>query len=141
MGWLASLIFGGAVAGSAIKSGLEHMECMGTPWHVCEDGTKIYKDGVGKCYCNGEYCVFKNVYGADALVGTRTGNIYWSAAKDRENRIAKENKERLEKAKERGDLAYVRYDAERKKYITTEISTGKEIAGLLCYQDGVHSNG
>lgn len=108
------------------------------------DGYTEYWDSKGRRYINGELTEVKLKEEPDGMlysyrVGTRSGRLYDDTSY--QNQVKKveswDEKNKQEHIKN-GDLAYMRYNFDKKRNMTCEISTGKFIAKLTGDEKGVY---
>ena len=143
MAGLGLLVLGVIMGGNAIKSGIENAQMMSKPYKYLDDGTPVYLDRLCNEYINGEKVVSTWTKRPDGSVkvqqvGQRSGKVYFDPDIAMNNKIETRNREKIMQAKERGRLAYLKYDVIRKKEITCEISTGKYISYLEGRKDGTY---
>lgn len=141
MAGLGLLILGAILGGSAIKAGIENANMMSTPYRKMDDGTPVYHDRLCNDYINGEKVVSQWVTRPDGSVkilqvGQRSKRVYFDPDEAKKKKVDTMNNEKLQQAKSKGELAYLKYDLVRKEEITCEISTGKFIAYLEGDKDG-----
>lgn len=140
---LGSILLGGALGGSAIKRGLENMDAMSKPSEYLEDGTPVYTDRFGDMYVNGEKLYqkyYRDQYGNEhwTFVGEKSKKVYIDSY-DRKCRISNVYDERDKQRKlEKGYTAYLKHHPQFTQPVTTEMSTGKIIAGLYGKSDGTY---
>lgn len=140
---LGTVILGGVLLGSAIKAGWNNMQCMSKPYDYLKDGTPVYRDRTGTTYINGEktyqdWYADKNGHSHWITVGSQTKKVY-DDTYDKKMAIEKEWDEKNKKqALECGNTSYLGYHPQFKQRVTTEMSTGKVIAGLHGKSDGTY---
>lgn len=140
MAGLGLLISSILLGGSAIRCGIDNAKMMSKPFRYLDDGTPVYLDKLCNEHVNGEKIVPKYDYENEKLVyvGNRSGKVYMDPQEESRKRMDRRSDENKQKAIEQGKLAYMRYDFQRKKEITCEVSTGKFIAELEGRKDGTY---
>lgn len=127
---LGTLLFALMAGGSAVKCGIENAQMMSKPYKYLDDGTPVYLDRLGNQHINGEKVI--SVYNSEKKciqeVGQRTGKVYFDPEVAQRKRQEDWNEELRQNAIREGKLIYEKYDVDRKKKFTCEISTGKYIA-------------
>lgn len=97
------------------------------------NGFPAWWDSEGNYYINGERVIFQHdiTNGRRQYIGLNTGRVYWDS--DEEGRREAQNNNNKEKqlAINSGKLAYNKYDYDKRKYFTCEISTGRYIHSLI----------
>lgn len=123
-----------------IKNSIEKSEALSKPSYIApETGQPVYRDNHSKLYGkNGEKLEPRYLKNPDGslriqMVGKRTGIVYEDDYLKKIKRMESLDETHLKRAKEYGDLAYLKYDAKYGRSLTTEISTGKIIAALYDY--------
>jgi hypothetical protein len=140
------------LGGSAIKAGIQNAEMMSKPYRYLDDGTPVYLDRLCNEYINGEktrthYSMDKNGQVNSQTIGVNSGKVYYDRRETYENKVARENEEKRQKALSEGKLAYVKLfpthsipgntsNSITDSYLTCECSTGKIISRLECKEDG-----
>lgn len=132
---LTTLIFLGALAYSGITCAIDNHRDMSKPDYELKNGTPVYRDRKGREYINGERVSSRleyDEYGNSHCykVGVSSKKIYNDSFDDDMARAREWDEKDKEKHIKWGDAAYSKYDPRFKARITTEISTGKEIAVL-----------
>ena len=120
-----------------IKNSIEKNEALSKPSYIApETGQPVYRDNHSKLYGkNGEKLEPRYLKNPDGslriqMVGKRSGIVYEDDYLKKIKRMEALDEDHLRRAKEYGDLAYLKYDARYGRSLTTEISTGKIIAAL-----------
>ena len=105
-----------------------------------QDGIPVYMDSSCNKYINGEKVINKYDYQNNKLieVGTRSGKVYFDPELETKKRMDARSEKYKQEAIEKGMMAYMRYDHNRKKSLTCEISTDKFIAQLKGKEDGTY---
>ena len=140
MAGLGIFLYGALRAACGIGKAVENQQMKNFSYKIDEKGRPTWLDREGNQYINGEKVVASYDYTNKKLVyaGKRTGTVYIDPEQNRKNRLDRWSEERKQKAIADGELAYMRYDHNRKKEITCEISTGKYIAQLEGRKDGTY---
>lgn len=139
-GILSGLLFGGAYAVSGVRCAIDNREAMSKPAYYLKDGTPVYHDRLMNTYINGEKTYEtsrRDEFGNNHTftIGCNSKRIYRDSHQeemDRRNAIAEQDKQNMIKL---GKLAYLKYDDRFKRNITTEISTGRQIATLYALEE------
>ncbi len=137
---LGTLIFGALLGGSAIRCGIDNVKSMSKPYRYLDDGTPVYLDRLCNEHINGEKVVSKWNYelGRAQQVGERSGRVYMDPETESRKRMDRQNEERRQKAISEGKLAYMKYDCDKKRQYTAEVSTRRYIAELEGREDGTY---
>lgn len=122
---------------SEVKDSIERSESLSKPSYTApETGQPVYQDNHMRKYRkNGEKLEPRYLHNPDGslriqMVGKRTGIVYEDDYLKKIKRMESLDDDKLKRAKEFGDLAYLKFDARHERSLTTEISTGKIIAAL-----------
>lgn len=122
---------------SEVKDSIEKSESLSKPSYIApETGQPVYRDNHMRKYGkNGEKLEPRYLHNPDGSlriqwVGKRTGIVYEDDYLQKIKRMESLDNDKLKRAKECGDLAYLKFDARHERSLTTEISTGKIIAAL-----------
>lgn len=137
---LGLLLFGLMAGGSAIKCGIENAKMMSKPYRYMDDGTPVYLDRLCNEHINGEKVISKYNYQKGCMqdVGERSGRVYYDEQDVQRKRFNDWNKENRQNAIKQGRLIYKKYDVNRKKNFSCELSTGKYIAHIEGRDDGTY---
>lgn len=135
---LGTLIMGLIFGGSYLSAAKDNREMMKEPHEYMPDGTPIYLDRKCRHYINGEQIVPKYDYATKRTlyVGKHSGNIIYDPEQAKMNRMDAMSEKNKEEAIAEGMLAYKKYNHERERFCTAEISTGRYIAQLELKRDG-----
>ena len=137
---LGLLLFGLMAGGSAIKCGVENAKMMSKPYRYMDDGTPVYLDRLGNEHINGEKVTSKYNYQKGCMqdVGERSGRVYYDEQDVQRKRFEDWNEKERQDAIKKGRLIYKKYDVNRKKNFSCELSTGKYIAYIEGRDDGTY---
>lgn len=137
---LRTLLFALMTGGSAVKCGIENAQMMSKPYKYLDDGTPVYLDRLGNQHINGEKVISVYNYEKKCIqeVGQRTGKVYFDPEVAQRKRQEDWNERLRRDAIRKGRLTYEKYDVDRKKKFTCEISTGKYIAHVEGRSDGTY---
>ena len=140
MAGLGILLYGALRAICGMGKAVENKQMKDYSYKIDEKGRPTWIDREGNQYINGEKVVATYDYNNHKLVyaGQRTGTVYIDPEQNTRDRLDRWSEERKQKAINDGELAYMRYDHNRKQQITCEISTGKFIAYLEGKEDGTY---
>ena len=140
MAGLSLFIWAALGVAVGIGKAVENHEMKKFSYKIDEKGRPTWVDRKGQQYIDGERVVATYDYDKHKLVyaGQRTGTVYIDPEQNRISRIDADSEKRKQEAIKEGKLAYMRYDHDRKKQITCEISTEKYIAQLEGRKDGTY---
>ena len=138
MAGLGILLYGALRAVCGIGQAVENKQMKDYSYKIDEKGRPTWIDREGHQYINGEKVVATYDYKNQKLVyaGQRTGTVYIDPEQNQRDRLDRWSEERKQEAIKKGYLAYMRYDHNRKRQITCEISTGKFITYLEGDENG-----
>lgn len=138
MAGLGLFLWGTMSAICGIGKAIENKQMKDFSYKIDEKGRPTWIDRQGNSYINGEKVVPTYDYDNHKLVyaGQKTGTVYIDPEQNQRDRLDAWSEKRKQEAIKEGKLAYMRYDHDRKKEITCEISTGRYIAYLEGDENG-----
>lgn len=138
MAGLGLFLWGTMKAICGIGRAVENKQMKDFSYKIDEKGRPTWIDRQGNSYINGEKVVPTYDYDNHKLVyaGQKTGTVYIDPEQNQRDRLDAWSEKRKQEAIKEGKLAYMRYDHDRKKEITCEISTGRYIAYLEGDENG-----
>lgn len=137
MAGLLALLWASLYGAAKVKEKYDNYQEMKTPAYYTKDGNPMYVDSKGRKYCNGERAipVFDKEHHEIQYRGRYSGTLYESPYENQMASVRKRDEEYKQRALDRGEWAYLKYDEELKLRVTTEISTGKVVASLIYNRD------
>lgn len=134
---LGLLINGIMHCAAAIDKRIKDKDLMSSPMYY-QNGLPVYMDSSRNKYINGEKVVTEYDYQNKKLieVGEKSRTVYFDPELETKKRMDGQSEKYKQEAIKNGELAYMRYNYVRKKYLTCEISTDKFITELEGRRDG-----